>query len=157
MIESLVALVILAIGLIGIARMLLLSHKANASNYLRQQAIQSAYDIIDRIRANRQSALNGNYAINNLVANGTPTPPSTPSTNCGTTACSATQLATYDTWYWLKTDVAQLPNGCGSITTAPSGTNKLLTVTIQWNDNPAQQSLGVQNPGPTQLIIQTAL
>jgi len=157
LIEVLVSLVILAIGMLGIASMLMISHKANASSTLRQQAIQSAYNIIDRIRANRQAAINGNYTVSNIVSSGQPTLPSSPSTNCTTTTCSTTQLATYDTWQWLTTDVTQLPNGCGSITTAPSGINTLITITVQWDDSPTQRALGVANPAPTQFVINTEL
>ena len=155
--EVLVALVILALGMLGIAHMLLITHKSNSSNYLRQQAIQSAYDIIDRIHANRTTAINGNYNVSNLVLTGTPTAPSAPSTNCGVTTCTATQLASYDTWNWLSSDVAQLPNGCGSISTAVSGLNTIVTVTVQWDDSPAQKALGTTNPSPTQLTIQSEL
>ena len=157
LIEVLVALVILAIGMLGIARMLLLSQKSNSSSYIRQQAIQSSYDIIDRMRANRLAAIAGNYTISNLVTSGAPTVPSPPATNCDTTTCTTAQLATYDTWYWLATDVTQLPNGCGAITTALSGINTLITVTVQWNDSPAQTALGATNPAPMQLTIQTEL
>ena len=157
LLETLVALVILAIGMLGIANLLLLSHKSNASNYTRQQAIQSAYDILDRISANRQAAINGNYTVSNLVANGTPTAPSTPSTNCGTSICTATQLATYDTWYWLKTDLSQIPNGCGSIAISTTGLNTVVTVTVQWNDSQIQQLLGTLSPTPSQFIIESSL
>lgn len=157
LLEVLVALVILALGMLGIANMLLLAHKSNSSSYSRQQAIQSAYDIIDHIRANRQAAINGNYSVNNLVSSGTPTIPSAPSANCLTSSCTTTQLAAYDTWSWLATDVARLPNGCGSIATAPSGTSTLVTVTVQWDDSPAQRALGASSTTPTQLIIQSQL
>lgn len=157
LIEALIALIVFAIGMIGIARMLLISHKTHASSYLRQQAVQSAYNIIDRIRANRQVAINGNYNVSNIVSSGAPTLPGTPSTNCNNTACSTTQLATFDTWEWLTNNVAKLPNGCGAITTAASGTNTLVTVTVQWSDAPTQQILGVSAPTPSQLIVKTQL
>lgn len=155
--EVLVALVILAIGMLGIARMLMIAHKSNSSSYIKQQSIQSAYDIVDRIRANRQAAINGNYSVNNLVSSGTPTAPSAPSTNCDSAVCSSTQMASYDTWHWLATNVSKLPNGCGSITTAPSGIHTLVTVTIQWDDSPNQTALGVTAPSPTQLVVQSEL
>jgi type IV pilus assembly protein PilV len=155
--EVLVALVILAIGMLGIARMLMIAHKSNSSSYVKQQSIQSAYDIVDRVRANRQAAIDGNYAVNNLVASGAPTLPSSPSTNCDSSSCSASQLASYDTWHWLSTSVSQLPNGCGSITTAASGINTLVTVTIQWDDSPNQATIGESSSSPTQLIIQSEL
>lgn len=157
LIEALVALVVFAIGMIGLARMLLISHQTHAASYLRQQAVQSAYNIIDSIRANRQLAINGNYNVNNIVSSGTPTLPGTPTTNCKTTTCSATELATYDTWDWLTNSVARLPNGCASITTAASGSNTTVTVTIQWSEAPTQQVLGTASPTPAQLIIKTQL
>lgn len=157
LIEALVALVVFAIGMIGLARMLLISHKTHASSYLRQQAVQSAYNIIEQIRANRQLAINGNYNVSNIVSSGTPTLPSTPSTDCKTTTCNTTQLATYDTWDWLSNNVAKLPNGCGSITTAASGSNTVVTVTVQWSDAPTDNILGTANSTPTQLIVKTQL
>lgn len=157
LIEAMIAVIVFAIGMIGIARMLLISHKTHASSYLRQQAVQSTNDIIDSIRANRDAAINGNYNISNIVSSGTPTLPNAPTTNCMNTTCSTTQLATYDTWNWLANNVAKLPNGCGAVTTAASGSNTLVTVTVQWNDAPTKQILGETNPVPSQLIIKTAL
>lgn len=155
--EVLISLVILALGMLGIARMLLITHKTNSSNYIRQQAVQSAYDILDRIVANRSAAIAGNYNVNNLVTTGAPTIPNSPTANCTTSSCSTSQLASYDTWYWLATDLAQLPYGCGSINTSVSGINTLVTVTVQWNDNPAQNFLGATNPTPAQFTIQSEL
>lgn len=157
LIEAMVALIVFAIGMIGIARMLLISHKAHASSYIQQQAVQSAYNIIDNIRANRAAAINGSYNVSNIVSSGTPVLPSSPSKKCNTTTCTTTQLATYDTWDWLTNNVARLPNGAGAITTSTSGKNTLVTVTVQWNDAPTQQILGTANPALTQLIIKTQL
>ena len=155
--EVLIALVILALGMLGIAHMLLITHKSNSSNFIRQQAVQSAYDILDRIQANRQAALNGNYTVSNLVTTGVPTAPSAPSTNCGISICTTTQLAAYDTWDWLSADVAQLPNGCGAISTTVAGINTVVTVTVQWDDSPTQQTLGTVNPSPEKFIIESEL
>ena len=155
--EVLIALVILALGMLGIAQMLLITHKSNSSNYIRQQAVQSAYDILDRIHANRSAALAGNYTASNLVLTGAPTAPAAPSTNCGTSICTSPQLATYDIWYWLATDVAQLPNGCGAVSSVVSGLNTVVTVTVQWDDGPAQKALGTTNPSPAQFVIKSEL
>ena len=157
LLEVLIALVVLAIGMLGIANMLLVAHKTNSSSYVKQQAVQSAYDIIDRIRANRQAAINGNYNVNNLVTTGSPSTPSAPSANCNTAICSSTQMAAYDSWFWLASDVTQLPNGCGAVTTAVSGVSTLVTVTVQWDDSPTQKVLGASSSTPVQLIIQSEL
>ncbi|PFH11998.1 type IV pilus assembly protein PilV [Collimonas sp. PA-H2] len=144
LLEVLIAVVVLAFGMLGIAGLLLTAHKANSSSYIKQQAVQSAYDVIDRVRANSQTAINGGYAVNNITTGGTPVIPAAASPDCSTTACSATQLAAYDVWYWLAKDLAQLPSGSGSIVTgaAPTGNNTLVTIVVQWDDSPAQGKLG---------------
>lgn len=163
MLEVLIALVVLAFGMMSIAGMLLISHKANSSSYIKQQAVQSGYDIVDRIRSNSQAAIAGSYNANNLTTGNTPTLPGTPSQNCSTSACTASQLASYDLWVWLVQDLAQLPNGSGSIATSAAGGNTQLIVTVQWDDSPAQSKLGAagssqaSHPNLAQFIVQTLL
>lgn len=145
LLEVLVSVIIIAIGMLGIASMLLVSNQANNSSYMKQQAIQNVYNIFDKIKANSQAAINGSYNVSNISATG-PTSVSTPSTMCNAAACTPTQLAAYDTWSWFTKDLARLPNGCGSITTAPSGAgNTVITVTVQWDDSPAQSSVGANS------------
>lgn len=61
LVEMLVALVVLSIGLLGVAALQLTSLRNNHSSAMRTQATFLAYDIIDRMRANRQDAMDGNY------------------------------------------------------------------------------------------------
>ncbi|KTD45151.1 type IV pilus modification protein PilV [Legionella quateirensis] len=164
LLEVLVSVVLFAIGLLGIASMLMLSNKANNSSYAKLQAVQSVYDIFDRIRANSQAAIDGNYNISNIGSNGLPTSVSTPSVMCNSATCTPTQMATYDTWYWLTKDVSKLPSGSGSITSALSGVagNTVITVTVQWDDSQAQNQLGASsaasaNPNYVQLSIQSQI
>ncbi|VTU22810.1 type IV pilus modification protein PilV [Variovorax sp. PBL-E5] len=149
LLEVLIALLVLSFGLLGIAGLLLVTMKANTSSIMKQQAVQLAYDAVDRARANRQAALTGNYDVNNLVTSGTPTYPSAPATDCGSVSCTPEQLAAYDTWYWLGKDIkdiARLPMGSGSIVTQASGSDTLVTVTVQWDDSPAYRKLGAASP-----------
>ncbi len=166
LIEVLIAFVILAIGMLGIAGMLLISSKANNSSYAKQQAVQCIYDIFDKIRANNQTAINGSYNISNINSSGTPILPPAPAVMCNQSPCSSTQLAAYDTWYWLTYDVTRLPSGSGSISSAPApgtGGNTLITVTVQWDDSLAQNLVGASsapaaaNPNYVQLSIQSLL
>lgn len=143
LIELLVSVLIMAFGLLGIGGMMGLTLKSNSSSYLKQLSVQSAYNIIDRMHANSATAMAGSYNVNNLVTSGAPAIPTKPSPDCSATTCTPAQLAAYDSWYWLANDVAaQLPNGCASVTTAVSGINTLVTVTVQWDDSPAQSQLG---------------
>lgn len=143
LIELLVSVLILSFGLLGIAGMMGLTLRSNSSSYLKQQSVQSAANIVDRMRANSGAATSGSYNVNNLVTSGAPTIPAKPSPDCSTATCTPAQMAAYDTWYWLANDVAaQLPKGCASVTTAASGSNTLVIVTVQWDDSPAQSQLG---------------
>ncbi|WP_419421277.1 type IV pilus modification protein PilV (plasmid) [Legionella sp. D16C41] len=159
--EILITLVILAFGMLGIGALFLMAHKSNNSSYLRQQAIQSGYNIIDRMRANRQEAVNGSYSVSNLTS--TSSSVTTPSVDCSSTSCNTKQLATYDSWYWLAKDVSTLPKGTGAINVTTSGNNTVATITVQWDDSVAQRNLGAAtqassvNPNLVQLIIRTLL
>jgi type IV pilus modification protein PilV len=59
LLEVLVAVLVLAIGLLGLARLQMTVMKSNQSAYLRSQASLLAYDISERMRANRTAALGG--------------------------------------------------------------------------------------------------
>lgn len=165
LLEVLISILILAFGLLGIASLLLISNQANNSSYAKQQAVQIVYNMFDRIRANSQAAINGNYTVTNIGSNGYPIPVNTPSTLCISAPCTAAQLASYDTWIWLTQDVSLLPNGSGSISTAPNGTsgNTLVTVTVQWDDSLAIRTSGASsqisatNPNFVQISIQSQL
>jgi type IV pilus assembly protein PilV len=113
MIEVLVALIILSIGLLGLASLQANSLKYNQSAYMRTQATQYAYDIADRMRANRDVALGGGYDI--ALADVAPT---------------STSVVDQDLAAWLG-DVATLPNGDASIVR----NNQQFTITVQWEDD----------------------
>jgi type IV pilus assembly protein PilV len=165
MIEVLVSVILMAIGMIGLAGMLMMSQKTSSSSYLKQQAVDSAYDMVDRVRANSAAAISGAYAIDNLPTSGAPVIPDSPATNCVSTVCTATQLASYDTWSWASKELTKLPNGSGSIVVSnvAGSTNTLLTITVQWDDSAAQKTIGAANktgsinPALAQLIVQTML
>lgn len=57
LLEVLVALVILSVGLLGLAALQARSLQFNQDAYVRTQATLLAYDIIDRMRANNDDAL----------------------------------------------------------------------------------------------------
>ncbi|KTD74717.1 type IV pilus modification protein PilV [Legionella waltersii] len=144
LLEILISVVVLSVGLLGIASMLLVSNKANNSSYAKLQAVQAAYDMFDRIRANSKVALTGSYNVSNIGSNGYPTSVSTPAVLCNSSICTPAQLAQYDSWYWLTKIVSALPSGSGSVTTALAGGagNTVVTVTVQWNDAQAQAVVG---------------
>jgi len=123
LIEVLVSVLILAIGLLGLAGLQLNSMRNNHSAYLRTQATILSAEISDRMRANRTTALAGNYLI---AATATPTTPP----NCEATVCSETDIARYDLAQWKGALATLLPTGDGSITQDANA----FTVRIFWDD-----------------------
>lgn len=92
LIEVLVAVLVIAIGLLGLAG---LQFSALANNYLSYQTMQAtalAESMVDRMRANVDGM--DAYA---LVAGDTP--PS-PSRDCGSGDCTPDELASWDIAYW---------------------------------------------------------
>ncbi|MDH5437027.1 MAG: type IV pilus modification protein PilV [Gammaproteobacteria bacterium] len=135
LIEILVSLLILSIGLLGLAALQLTGMKRNQSAHYRSLAANLAYEIADRIRVNRTTTY--------TTATGAPGA----ATNCVTNACNTATMATYDITYWkcslggwdTDTDCTglgiegDLPSGDGSITpdTPSAG---IYRVTVMWDD-----------------------
>jgi type IV pilus assembly protein PilV len=127
MVETLVALVVLAIGMLGIAALYLNSLQAGRTAIYRTQAVNLAADLADRIRANRTAV--AAYGI--VFANGSADVPA-----CYTTAgCTPIELAAGDLSRW-KADIAQLlPNGQGQVAvTMPVGAGEPASyvITVRW-------------------------
>lgn len=144
MVEVLVALVVLAIGLLGIAALYLNSLQAGRTAVYRTEAVNMAADLADRIRMNRTAqAAYGTSFTDVEVPVGT----------CATTGgCSDVDLASTDLFNW-KADIAeQLPNGEGQVVvTLPvaAGEPASYVVTIRWAE------LGEAAPVTFQLGLQT--
>ncbi len=120
LIEVLVAMLVLSVGLLGLAGMQMTALQSNQSAYYRSQATVLAYDVIDRMRANRADALNGVYDI--AQRNETCNPRLAPS---GT-------LAQRDVAEWLNALSCLLsPDARGSV----MRDGRLFTISIEWNDN----------------------
>lgn len=124
LVEVLIALVVLSIGMLGIAALYLESLRASRAALVRTEAVTLASDIADRIRANR----------NPLNAY-----------DCGGT-CDAGEggnaIAIADLNAWRAAVAAQLPGGTTSITYAAAAANatNIYTVTIGWSE------VGYTNP-----------
>lgn len=159
MLEVLISLVVLSVGLLGMAGLMSTTLKSNDSAYMRTQATVEAYNIIDRMRANHDAVTSGAYAYAMPAA---PAADSHASAACtGSSAnCSTAQLATYDIQQW-EFDLAQrLPDGRGSITTAliPNGTGTDVVVRVLWNDSRANRALnGAPSAATLSLAVHSVL
>jgi type IV pilus assembly protein PilV len=128
LIEILVALLILSIGLLGLANLQAVGLRANHNAYLRSQATFLAYDIVDRMRANRPPALSGSYDI---ALDDTP-------------AGSGVPANDLDEWKTLL--AGRLPSGDGLIDV----TDGVVTVVVEWDDSRGEDT-------PIQMTITSEL
>lgn len=128
LLEVLIAIVVLSFGLMGLAGIQAVGVKNTHSANLRTLAVQQAYDMADRMRANAAGAAAGSYdAI-------TATIPADP--GCISSGCSPALLATYDQFVWNTNNLAMLPAGKGTVTALAGTTapNKAYVVTVMWDD-----------------------
>jgi type IV pilus assembly protein PilV len=121
LVETLVALVILSAGLLGVAALQFTSLQNNNSAVFRSQATYFAYDIADRMRANRDRVLAGDYKTSYGAVSGTPT-----------------NVAQTDVQAWKVALAASLPSGDGEILSDIDGN---VTIRIRWDDSKGEQAL----------------
>lgn len=129
LIEVLIAMLILAGGLLGLAGLQAVGMSNNQSAYQRSQATQLAYDMADRIRANIADANNG--ATSTYITMD-PTAAALQA-DCETVSatCTTTDAAQNDLFRWNQAVINTLPLGAGTI--AVNGT--VFSITINWDDN----------------------
>lgn len=127
--EILVALVILATGILGMTGLQSKSLYNNHSAQLRTKATALAHEFAERMRANRKFALDA--AANYQILMGSK--PATPGTNCNTSNCSSNELAIFDKYQWWQAVSGELPVGEGSV--AVDIDKRIATITIQWEDH----------------------
>jgi type IV pilus assembly protein PilV len=124
LVEILVTVVIISVGLLGVASLHLTSLRAGQGAHTRSQATALATDIIDRMRANR-SAAEADLYLTQMSDNAPITP---------------TGLVATDKKQWLEALAQALPNGDGSVTRTMIATRTAYQVTIQWHERQASQT-----------------
>ena len=122
LLEVLIALVIFSFGLLALAALMAKGLQYNTSALHRSYASSQAYDMADRMRANRLGIDAGNYDM----VSGTGSDP-----GCITSGCNPAQMAQYDGWAWNSMNAAVLPSGSGTV--ARSGAT--YTITLTWDDD----------------------
>ncbi len=91
--EVLVAVFVLAVGIVSVAGLQFTAKRSNFEAIQRSTATQLATDMVERMRANSTMLMTYNANGGGMTLTGTTiaTPP-----NCVAAACTAQQLATYD-------------------------------------------------------------
>lgn len=143
LIEVLVSIVILLVGLLGLAALMTNSQKAEAESYQRAQALLLLQDMVNRINANR--AVASCYAITTDAAAGAPylgVGTSITEPLCGMGSAEASSRAIEDLLEWsaLLAGAAETLDG-GNVgamvgargcVTADNAANRVYTVSIAW-------------------------
>ncbi len=137
MIEVLVTIIVMSIGLLGIAGMQTIGLASNTAAYNRSQATILAYGIADRARAN----VLGKTSYNNTSTDSSIVEKASCKT---TTGCSAADMAINDIWEWHQTLAASLPAGYGSIcidstpnTVNCDGAGDIYVIRVFWDEDKA--------------------
>ena len=126
--EVLITIIVLSIGLLGLAAMQATGLKNNQGAYRMSQGTLLAYDIADRMRSN-MGGINS-YLTSTMTLEAAKTAGVV--SGCKTTSgCTTAQLAQSDLAQWYAALQADLPNSTGTI--ALAGTT--YTVTVSWDDN----------------------
>lgn len=109
LIEVLVAVLVISIGLVGLAGMQLVGLKGNQQSFSKNQAAHHAQALLERMRANPVAVIDGDYVKTMTVTSCN----AAPGTNCNAASsiCNATQIATYDIYQSF----------CGLSNAAPGG------------------------------------
>ena len=136
LLEVMVALLVLSIGLLGLAGLQTFSLKFNHQSYERTQATLLIYDIMDRIVANPLAARAGNF---DSVPAGTAAASYPSPASCQTTGCSTSDLANYELNSWkLQLETSKiLAQGTGSVTRANPGdiSGCIYDISVTWVEN----------------------
>jgi type IV pilus assembly protein PilV len=127
-VEVLVSLLILSVGLMGLASLQVVGLQNTQGGSQRAQAAYLAYDIADRMRSNTAAVTAGNYNFNGALIVAPP--------NCiGVAAnCTTAQMATFDLAQWRNLISTYLTGGTATIAAVDVGTTTQVTVTVQWTD-----------------------
>lgn len=123
LVEVLIALIIMSVGMLGIASLYVQSMQAGRTSLFRHNAVTLAGDIVDRIRANRTAGIvyeTPAGADNNCIAQGA--------------TCSAPQMALQDILVWQLQATDTLPNGTVGVVFDNTVTPPTYTVTITWDE-----------------------
>ena len=124
LLEVLIALLVLSIGLLGLAALQTSGLRSNQMATMRTLATQIAYDMTDRMRANTTGMTNLEYVI---ATDETP-------------AASPATTAEIDLTEW-RAQVARLPGGLSSITRS-AGPPVTHEITVYWDEERKGAVLG---------------
>jgi len=168
LLEVLIALIIVSIGLLGVAAMQASTLKNAGSSKYRSAAISLTSDMADRLRANLEGVMEGNMAVNTGYNRPRTTLAdavyNTPNAACRSTGCLPADMALDDLATWQERLATSLPRGTGVVcidsgtggaatfdgtTLNPrcDGIGTMFAVKVFWLDNRSETATGAATIG----------
>jgi len=133
LIEVLVTLVLISVGLLGVAALQLTSLKNNQESYVRSQAAMLAADVLDRMRSNQTGFNAGNYDMTNDA------------TGFDQAGTSGTAAAT-DIAAWQASINRLLPGSDADAAGRIVRNGRIVTITIRWREREEQSTARTYDP-----------
>jgi type IV pilus assembly protein PilV len=134
LVEVLIALIILSVGMLGIAGLYVHSMQAGRTSLFRHNAVTLAGDVADRIRANPRAA--AVYALaggdNNCVDGGV--------------NCTPGQMAANDIFLWDQQAADTLPSGTVTVVFDNGVLPPTYEITIDWTEPEGNLSYSITIP-----------
>lgn len=150
LIESLVAIVVAALGILGILGVQMRTLSDTSTTVRRAQAIRLIEDLSERMRIHPNAL--GSIATYAASTGTRPTAQASP--QCDTASCTHAQFAAYDLREWKRAVERTLPLGEAEVFFAPgdstAGTRRQLGVLIRWRENERDTSSAYKDDLSTQ-------
>jgi type IV pilus assembly protein PilV len=135
LIESLVAIVVMALGIFGIMGVQMRTLAETQTGVRRAQAIRLTEDLSERLRVSPNALLSLKDYESGYDKKGS----DLTATNCSSAVCTPAEQTKYDLKQWITTVQQTLPGGQASIFLAPGETTdanrRQLGVIIAWREN----------------------
>ena len=120
LVEAMISLLVISIGLLGIASLQITAMSQNTSSLNHSQAVWYAYNMSDRVRANIDEFNNYDGVDTDIGY----------AQNCMIATCNSLDMLAADATDWVNM-VSNLPGGRGIITSNADG----LLITVMWDDD----------------------
>ena len=134
LVEVLIALVIMSVGMLGIAGLYVHSMQAGRTSVFRHNAVTLAGDIADRIRANSRAAASyGLAGTNNNCVN-------------GGVDCTRDEMAANDIFLWDQQAADTLPTGTVAVIFNNGVLPPTYQITVSWIEPGENMSYSITIP-----------
>lgn len=135
LLEVLISMLLLSVGLLGMAGLTTASSGYNKQSQLRATAGLLVSDYAERARANVPGFDAGNYAKATAYAGSSTPVTEVGCTNAVSAACTSIVMAQLDQTNWLNIVRARLPGGDAYVTTnTGAGSQRTMDIWIMWRE-----------------------